>query len=820
MNSWIEKCFGMRKEFVAMSFLLILCALYLVVLAFAQSPFNSFEDDAAWLLPSLAWDMSSLPWSDQLARDVGERGAISLNMMLRFLYMIFEGWPTGYILFGIFAHTLCTFLLFVALRRFGFERLSSLMTVVAFYFCALQSHAIFWIIGVQHILALGSILVTCILAQHFFRLVYCQHQKLKVWHYASALILLLFLGVNRASVVINFFSWSLFFVYYALKLGCIADQIARHASTWRLYAFYVSGMLCISAFTFYQLAHHGEGWQVINLIQHAGIPVSFARYFANEAYLYIGLICVLALIGLLTFGVSSLKSNVLQRNFASWCYFSGIAGIFAILLSLKKTRYVLPALLENLFFIPDMSIIQMRWSPVDVFRFESLHTTQTINTVLCLALLLLFVYVRPRKDSAKLFGATLFLMIMVGLIYFYSLTNPPLSLNALPGRYAYYFMPAILLGLAGGLVRFFTVGLRGSCSYVQGRLSCLKIYHSVSLKLNVLGENIKWPFIKVFALLSLLCVFVVLNIGMLSKRLDGEKIDALYNMFASNRAFLLAESIASWAKASEHIGDISINLDGYKGTGWYMGPFMPPSNSIFDSYLFNTQAYLTQILDRGVRLHSVSGSADIMFCGDAWYGRTHQLATEETVQCKVAAPSSGGKVSAILQEGGVELRLLEPRLLKDSVLLQGKEEVKPDLLRPRYAATLAEGIDFSRNGYPDFLEEVSGLSGLEGFGRWTDAPMTRLRFRKPLPREFTLLLRFGAIEQNVGKPTVLRVGGVERALIVTNPSSTEYAVYFDGVEDSDTIEIIPFSHAGLSDLDPKNPDMRALGLTMNSLKIK
>jgi hypothetical protein len=55
-----------------------------------------------------------------------------------------------------------------------------------------------------------------------------------------------------------------------------------------------------------------------------------------------------------------------------------------------------------------------------------------------------------------------------------------------------------------------------------------------------------------------------------------------------------------------------------------------------------------------------------------------------------------------------------------------------------YEATLAEGIQFSREGYPRFVREAKGVSGREDFGRWTDGAEASFAFADPLPTKFTL----------------------------------------------------------------------------------
>jgi hypothetical protein len=811
----IKKNSGKLKEFSWVFLLLTILALYLVKLAFQQSPFNSFEDDAAWLLPSLARDMSTLSWSEQLARDVGERGALSLNMMLRFLYLVFDGWPTGYILFGIFVHTISTFLLFVVLRKSGYARVTSLVTTIFFLLCSLQFHAIFWIIGVQHVLAVGSIFATCIVAQQIFRLAYCRYQKLTFWHYAITPILLLLLGFNRASIAINLFVWSLFFVYYGLKLGLggVVDKRKRRAAIGRLYGFYVAGMLVIPAFSFYQFSHQGEGWQIINALQHSRIPASLIQYFSSIPHLYTGLIVALALFCALTLLMSTYLPFNIRKHFANICYFSGVIGIAATLIFLKKTRYVLPAILENLIFIPDDDVLDLRWSPIDVLRFASPETTNFVNIALCLALLAIFVFARPKKNLAKLLNTTLFFMVVVGLVYFNSLTSSPLSplsplsVNAIPSRYVYYFTPAVILGFIYVLTDILSLHRFASYGNYLAKLHPSGWRVASVLRLDGFRFLGKWDLIKGIILVFFVCSFLLTNARMLNKRLDHATVDTFYTWFGFHPSFVLAESIALWAKNHGHVGSISINLSGYPGVDWSgkqnIASFVPPADSVFDPGIFRTQAYLTQMIGREARLRTVSGPADIIFCDGEWYGRTTQSIADGKDQC----------------DCGCGLQLLEPNLNEDSLLLRGALRDFPDLVLPRYEATLADGITFGKEGFPKFMASVSGLGVLEGFGRWTVGSITVFRFKQELPSKFKLLISFGASGPNVGKPTVIRIGNINKLLTVASPVGTEYSLDFEGVEHSNTIKIIPFSHVPLSDLDPKNPDKRSIGLALIYLKI-
>lgn len=140
-------------------------------------------------------------------------------------------------------------------------------------------------------------------------------------------------------------------------------------------------------------------------------------------------------------------------------------------------------------------------------------------------------------------------------------------------------------------------------------------------------------------------------------------------------------------------------------------------------------------------------------------------------------------------------------------------------LEPRYTATLAQGIDFARPGYPDFLKEVSGISGPEGWGRWTDANLGQtatLRFAQALPAHFTLNLKvrdfFGV---NANKEIVVQVGGQKQTFVLLPEMDQEVKLAFDAVANADTIEIIA---PGAS--TPTASDSRKLGIGLISLSIQ
>ena len=137
-----------------------------------------------------------------------------------------------------------------------------------------------------------------------------------------------------------------------------------------------------------------------------------------------------------------------------------------------------------------------------------------------------------------------------------------------------------------------------------------------------------------------------------------------------------------------------------------------------------------------------------------------------------------------------------------------------------YEASLAEGIDFKKPGYPSFLANVSGMHGHEDWGRWTDGPIAKFRFKQPLPSKFTLLIHAGAFGPNLGKPIIVRAGKLEKEFTFKDPVHKEVSLNFEGVIGTDTIEIVVPKPVRPKDIDPKNGDDRLIGIGMDYLKIQ
>ena len=165
--------------------------------------------------------------------------------------------------------------------------------------------------------------------------------------------------------------------------------------------------------------------------------------------------------------------------------------------------------------------------------------------------------------------------------------------------------------------------------------------------------------------------------------------------------------------------------------------------------------------------------------------------------------------------------------------------VQKEKMGPRYSATLAQGIDFTKSGYPDFISNVTGLSLPEGWGRWSDAkdagPRIILSFTKPLPENFTLELDIKGYGPNQTEPITLIVGDTKKSftLITEENSSLKPDLKMVRLKISQnplqtpasSIELLapkpttPPKPPGFNPSNPGSTDQRLLGIGLVGLRI-
>jgi hypothetical protein len=137
-----------------------------------------------------------------------------------------------------------------------------------------------------------------------------------------------------------------------------------------------------------------------------------------------------------------------------------------------------------------------------------------------------------------------------------------------------------------------------------------------------------------------------------------------------------------------------------------------------------------------------------------------------------------------------------------------------------YDATLEEGIDFSRRGFPDFVLYVDGLSSVEQWGRWSDANVSEtvtIQFRENLPKRFILSVDVYVFASSAGLPMSVLVGEQENTVTLPQGVGT-IEIVVEAASSPTRVEFRPPSpktpaELGLSD------DQRRLSVGFSGLRI-
>jgi phosphoglycerol transferase len=140
----------------------------------------------------------------------------------------------------------------------------------------------------------------------------------------------------------------------------------------------------------------------------------------------------------------------------------------------------------------------------------------------------------------------------------------------------------------------------------------------------------------------------------------------------------------------------------------------------------------------------------------------------------------------------------------------------------RYKSKFEDGIQFSREGLPEFIAEVNGLSDTEKWGRWSDAsisPMVKIKFNSPLPPKFQLQIEAISFNKNDSAPVKFQVGNVMQSTIIHNQKQKPYVLNFINSTNAKEIIIIPPYPISPKELDSKAADHRKLGVGLISIKI-
>ncbi len=135
---------------------------------------------------------------------------------------------------------------------------------------------------------------------------------------------------------------------------------------------------------------------------------------------------------------------------------------------------------------------------------------------------------------------------------------------------------------------------------------------------------------------------------------------------------------------------------------------------------------------------------------------------------------------------------------------------------PPYKATLSDGIDFTKYSYPTFIYAVSGISGREKWGRWSDANLAsevKFEFKEKLPKDFVLELKIQAYKDNLNKDLMIKAGNVTKIVKITSNSPKLYKIKFNGVDSKSIIVIPP------NPMQPSTKDSRKIAIGFVELKV-
>ena len=116
-------------------------------------------------------------------------------------------------------------------------------------------------------------------------------------------------------------------------------------------------------------------------------------------------------------------------------------------------------------------------------------------------------------------------------------------------------------------------------------------------------------------------------------------------------------------------------------------------------------------------------------------------------------PSQGGRRIGL---GFCRMRILDMDLPENQELLAEADLIPVDGVGD---ATFDTEINLGSEEWPAIIAGYSGLDGAEGWGRWSDGDLVRLKFSRPLPRRMRLLLSAGAEEGNLNRPIEVWAGG-------------------------------------------------------------
>jgi len=156
-----------------------------------------------------------------------------------------------------------------------------------------------------------------------------------------------------------------------------------------------------------------------------------------------------------------------------------------------------------------------------------------------------------------------------------------------------------------------------------------------------------------------------------------------------------------------------------------------------------------------------------------------------------------------------------------SVYLSGTE-IKSSFFSQKITLSSPLKVDFSSRSTPSFIETIEGVSSPEVWGRWSEhseKPEVSIIFKNELPNAFKLQLDLNAFGPNVNQPAIIRVGDVERSIVIDS-DQRNYILNFDGVlRGTKVIQIKPYKPISPMEFDNKLTDTRKIAIGLIRLTI-
>lgn len=157
--------------------------------------------------------------------------------------------------------------------------------------------------------------------------------------------------------------------------------------------------------------------------------------------------------------------------------------------------------------------------------------------------------------------------------------------------------------------------------------------------------------------------------------------------------------------------------------------------------------------------------------------------------------------------------LIVLQILVLSIYISTQSRKGKDVFNTVLTPTLS--IDLSRPNFPNFIENIEGISNPESWGRWSEHSEKReviITFKNSLPNSFELHLELSAYGPNIGKQAIVRIGDTEKVLILGSGLKI-YTLNYDGVQiGTKVIQIRPYQPISPNELNGSLSDTRKIGI--------